>query len=110
MAVVRSLRFRLSRPGTCLTQRDGKAFGDAGGELEDALFPAAEGDLPVMEGAERGVPVDPGHQGGAVPDAGAGVQEAGEVVAVQDAAVADEQLGACSSPGTGGRRGRAARR
>ena len=80
--------------GDGVTQRDGKAFGDAGGELEDALFPAAEGDLPVMEGAERGVPVDPGHQGGAVADAGAGVHEAGEVVAVQDAAVADEQLGA----------------
>jgi hypothetical protein len=47
-----------------------------------------------MEGGERGVPVDPGHQGGAVADAGAGVHEAGEVVAVQDAAVADEQFGA----------------
>jgi hypothetical protein len=46
-----------------------------------------------MQGAERGVPVGPGHQGGAVADAGAGVHEAGEVVAVQDGAVADEQLG-----------------
>ena len=27
--------------GDGVTQRDGKAFGDAGGELEDALFPAA---------------------------------------------------------------------
>ena len=43
--------------GDGVTQRDGKVFGDTGGELEDALFPAAEGDLPVMEGAERGVPV-----------------------------------------------------
>jgi hypothetical protein len=46
------------------------AFGDAG-ELEDALFPAAEGDLPVVQDAERGVP-NPGHQSGAGAGAGAG--------------------------------------
>ena len=80
--------------GNGVTEGDGKAFGDAGGELEDAPFSAAGGYLPVVQGAERGVPVDPGHQGGAVADAGTGVHEAGEVVAVQDAAVADEQLGA----------------
>src|SRR5712675_2985168 len=57
--------------GNGLAEGDERAAGDAGGEGEDALFPAAEGDLPVMEGAERGVPVDPGHQGGAVADAGA---------------------------------------
>ena len=52
------------------------------------------GELPVVQGAERGVPVDPGQQGGAVADAGPGVHEAGEVLAEQDAAVADEQFGA----------------
>jgi hypothetical protein len=26
--------------------------------------PPLRGDLPVVQGAERGVPVDPGHQGG----------------------------------------------
>ena len=48
----------------------------------------------MVQGAKRGVPVDPGQLGGAVADAGCGVHEAGEVLAVQDAAVADEQFGA----------------
>ena len=39
-----------------------------------------------------GVPVDLGHRGRAVADAGEGVHEAGEVTAVQEPAVADEQL------------------
>jgi hypothetical protein len=42
MAVIRSFRFRLSRPGRVSRKEMGKAFGDAG-ELEDAQFPAAEG-------------------------------------------------------------------
>jgi len=29
--------------GEGVAQGDGEAFGDAGGELDDALFPAAEG-------------------------------------------------------------------
>ena len=57
--------------GNGLAKGEERAVGDAGGGLEDALFPAAEGDLPSVEGAEHGVPVDPGHQGGAVTDAGA---------------------------------------
>src|SRR5580700_8875034 len=65
--------------GNGLAEGDEGTVGDAGGEGEDALFPAAEGDLPVMQGGERRVPVDPGQQGGAVADAGAGVHEAGEV-------------------------------
>ena len=36
-----------------VAQRDGEASGEAGSELENALFPAAEGDLPVVQGAER---------------------------------------------------------
>ena len=78
MAVTRSFRFRLSRPGRVSRKGDGEAFGDDG-ELEAALFPAAEGDPPVVQGAERGVP-NPGDQGGA----GAGVHVAGEVVAGPD--------------------------
>src|SRR5260370_30579437 len=82
------------RAGDGVGEGDERAGGDGGGELEDAPFAAADGQLPVMRGAERGVPVDPGHHGGAVADAGPGVREGGEVVAVHDAAVADEQLGA----------------
>ena len=43
--------------GNGLAEGDERAVGDAGGEGEDALFPAADGDLPVMEGGERRVPV-----------------------------------------------------
>src|SRR5258707_5759129 len=66
------LQVPVVQAGNGLAEGDEGAVGDAGGEGEDALFPAAEGDLPVMEGGERRVPVDPGHQGGAVADAGGG--------------------------------------
>jgi hypothetical protein len=42
--------------GEGVAQGDWEAFGDDG-ELEAALFPAAEGDPPVVQGAERGVPI-----------------------------------------------------
>ena len=69
------------------------ACGEAGGELEDAPFAAGDGQLPVVPGGVHGVPVDLGHRG-AVADAGAGVHEGGEVGAVQESAVADQQFGA----------------
>jgi hypothetical protein len=48
-----------------------------------------------VRGGDGGFPVNPGQEGGAVADAGAGCDEpAGEVVAVQPAAAVDEQAGA----------------
>src|SRR6185437_5128947 len=59
--------------GDGVAKADGEAAGDAGGELEDTPFSPAGRDLPAVQGAECSVPVDPGHQRGAVADAGAGV-------------------------------------
>ena len=61
--------------------------------MEDAAFAAGAGEVAAGEGGDGGVPVDGGHRGavaGAVGD-----EPAGEVVAVQERAVADEQFGAC---------------
>ena len=55
--------------------------------------PPEQGRFAGGEGGDGGVPVDGGHRGAV---AGAVVDEpAGEVVAVQEGAVADEQFGAC---------------
>ena len=55
--------------------------------------PPEQGRPPAGEGGDGGVPVDGGHRG-AVAGA-AGDEPAGEVVAVQERAVADEQCDAC---------------
>src|SRR5260370_25831396 len=64
--------------GDGVAQGDERAGGDAGGELEDAPFAAADGQLPVMQGAERGVPSVPGLIGGALVVLGPGSAEAGK--------------------------------
>jgi hypothetical protein len=63
-----------------------------------------------VEGADRGGPVDLGHRGGAVGDADPGVDEVVlEVLAVQPAGVADEEVDAClqgvDAVGAGAERG-----
>jgi hypothetical protein len=68
--------------GNGVAQIDGGAAGEAGRQLEDTPFPAGAGQFADVQGGDRGVPVDGGHQGGAVADAGGDCDEAaGEVVA-----------------------------
>jgi hypothetical protein len=76
-----------------VAEADGSACGEAGCELEDAPFASGAWEASAVQGGGGGFPVDGGH-GGA--DAGAvGDEPGGEVVAVQERAVGDEELGAC---------------
>ena len=78
--------------GDGVAQVDGDAVGEAGGQQKDAPFAAGAGEVAAVEGGDGGVPVDGGHRGDAVADAGSGLDEAaGEVVAVEERAVADQQ-------------------
>jgi hypothetical protein len=62
--------------GNGVAEGDWCAVGDADGV--DAPFPAGEGQVPVVDGAEHLVPGDPGRRGAAVADAGRGADEAGK--------------------------------
>src|SRR5580693_449658 len=79
-----------SRDG--VAQVDGDAVGEAGGQQEDAPFAAGAWEFACLQGGDGGFPVDGGHRGGAVADAGAVLDEpVGEVVAPKEGAVAGEQ-------------------
>jgi hypothetical protein len=80
--------------GDGVAEADGDASGEAGRQLEDAAFASGAGEVSVGEGGDGGVPVDGGHRGSAVAGA-AGDEPGGEVVAVQERAVGDEEFGAC---------------
>src|SRR5712691_515302 len=81
--------------GQGFAEADGDPVGEAGGETEHVAFAASAGQAAGVQGGDRGRPVDGGHQGGAVADAGPGRDEgAGEVVAVHPAAAVDEQADA----------------
>jgi hypothetical protein len=72
--------------GDGVAQVDGDAVGEAGGQQKDAPFPAG------AQGGDGGAPVDGGHRGVAVADAGAaGDEPGGEVITPKEGAVADEQ-------------------
>ena len=78
--------------GDSVVEADEGACGEAGRQLKDTPFAAGAGEVPDGEGSDGGVPVDGGHRRAV---AGAVVDEpAGEVVAVQEGAVPDEQFGA----------------
>ena len=49
------LQVAVIEAGDGVAEGDGGSVGDAGGELEDAPFPAGQG----LPGGDRGVPVDP---------------------------------------------------
>jgi hypothetical protein len=79
--------------GDGVAEADGGACGEAGCELEDAPFASGAWEASAVQSGGGGLPVDGGH-GGA--DAGAvGDEPGGEVVAVQERAVGDEEFGAC---------------
>ena len=102
MAVTRSSRFWLSRPGKVSRRGAGVLAAMLAARVRMRCSPRLRGSCPWCRAVSAASPVDPGQQGGPVADAGPGVREAGEVVAVQDAVVADEQSGAgliCVQPG-----------
>jgi hypothetical protein len=78
--------------GDGIAEADGGAAGEAGGEPEDPLLTAGAGELTDVERGDGSGPVDGGHRGDAVSRDGAVADEAaGEVVAVEEGAVRDEQ-------------------
>lgn len=78
--------------GDGVAQVDGDAVGEAGGQQKDAPFAAGAWEFASLQGGDGGFPVDGGHRGGAVADAGAaGDEPGGEVIAPKEGAVADEQ-------------------
>ena len=83
----------LVEAGDGVAEIDRDAAGEASGEAQDPPLAAGAGKLACVQGGDRRVPVDGGHLRGPVADAGAALDEAaGEVVAVQERAVADEQF------------------
>jgi hypothetical protein len=81
--------------GQGVAEAHGYPAGEARCQAEHPFLPAA-GQVAGVEGADRGLPVDLGHRGDAVGDAGAGVDEfVLEVLAVRPAGVADEQVDTC---------------
>ncbi len=80
--------------GNGFAEADGDLVSEAGGELEHFALTAGAGQFAGVQGDDRGGPVDQGHFGGAVGDAGAGADEPGEVLAVQPGCMRDEELDA----------------
>lgn len=75
--------------GDGITEADGVAVGEAGGQLEHAAFAARAGEAAAGESGYSSVPVDGGHRRAV---AGAAFDEpGGEVVPLQERAVADQQ-------------------
>jgi len=77
------------------TKVDGDSHGQAGGEAEHAFFAAGAGQPSSVEGGDGIGPVDGRHRG-AVDQAGDGVHELVEEVALpQPRGVADQELDGC---------------
>jgi hypothetical protein len=79
--------------GDGVAEADGGACGEAGRQRQDAPFAAGAGEAAGIECGDGGVPFDGGHRGAAA--SAASDEPGGEVVAVQERAVADEEVGAC---------------
>jgi hypothetical protein len=69
-------------PGEGVAEIYRGSVGEAGREAQDSLFTSGTGQVAGVERGDGGWPVDHGHVGGAVGDAGAEVDESlGETVA-----------------------------
>jgi len=81
--------------GQGVAEADGDSAGDAGGQAEHVAFAASAWQAAGVQGGDRGGPVNAGHEGGTVADAGPGRDEGtGEVDAVQPAAAVDQHADA----------------
>jgi hypothetical protein len=83
----------LVESGDGVTEIHRDSFGEAGRETQDSLFTSGAGQVAGVERGDGGGPVEYGHFGDAVSDAGVEVEEPlGEAVAVQEMSVVDEEI------------------
>jgi len=81
-------------PGEGVAEIHRDSVGKAGRKSQDSLFTSGTGQVAGVERGDGGRPVDHGHFGDAVGDAGAEVDESlGEAVAAQEVSVVDEEIG-----------------
>jgi hypothetical protein len=86
-----SLDVAVVEAGSSVTEIDGDAAGEAGRQHQDAPFASGAGNFSGLKGGDRSVPVDGGHRGGVIADAGAGCNEAAGEVTAEERALSGEQ-------------------